>query len=119
MNEYVKIQSSKTIHVGPGLQYTDVTNPDAHVPDRLKVNPAWPRYTIQIKEGVHVYPAEIVEWDAIKSLERHKVITIAEYIGEPEEAVQALKKSVEDIPTEEGKKKTTRKIKNSLEEISE
>ena len=54
---YVRIQSSVTITVFPSLINQDVTNPDAHVPDRLKVNPMWPRLGVEIRQGMGWYPA--------------------------------------------------------------
>ena len=76
MAKFVQIQSSVTIRVTTGLQNKDVTNPDAHVPDRLKVNPEWPKHQVLIKAGAHRYPAEIVEWPSVKALAADKILTI-------------------------------------------
>lgn len=76
MAKFVQIQSNTTIRVTTGLQNKDVTNPDAHVPDRLKINPEWPKYQVLIKQGAHKYPAEIVEWPTVKALAKDKIITI-------------------------------------------
>ena len=76
MAKFVQIQSSVTIRVTTGLQNKDVTNPDAHVPDRLKVNPEWPKHQVLIKAGAHRYPAEIVEWPSVKALATDKILTI-------------------------------------------
>lgn len=85
---YVKIQSSITITVTMGLNNKDVTNPDAHVADRLKVSALWPKCTVQILAGAHWYPAEIAEWNTVKALEKDKILTIGEYsdacVDEPE-----------------------------------
>ena len=48
MAKFVQIQSDVTIRVTTGLQNKDVTNPDAHVPDRLKVNPEWPKHQLSL-----------------------------------------------------------------------
>lgn len=79
MKNYVRIQSTRTITVTPGLQAQDVSNPDAHVPDRLRVSPIWPKSCVQIKEGTFYYPAEIVNWNTVKSLVNDKVFTIGEF----------------------------------------
>lgn len=76
MAKFVQIQSSVTIRVTTGLQNKDVTNPDAHVADRLKVNPEWPKHQVLIQAGVHRYPVEIVEWPSVKALAADKILTI-------------------------------------------
>ena len=79
MSKFVRIQSEKTINVTAGLQHQDVTNPDAHIPDRLKVSPSWPKLTVLIKRGAHWYPAEIAEWNTVKALANDKILTIGEF----------------------------------------
>ena len=116
MKDYVKIQSTTTIHVTPGLQYRDVTNPDAHVPDRLKVHPTWAKCVICITAGVGIYPSEIVEWDSVKALAKCNILTIGDFVdegGNPEE-----KELMKEIP-EDTERKTTKKSKKTLDEISE
>lgn len=76
MAKFVQIQSSVTIRVTTGLQNKDVTNPDAHIADRLKVNPEWPKHQVLIQMGAHRYPAEIVEWPSVKALAADKILTI-------------------------------------------
>lgn len=94
MTELVTIQSSRTIRVTSGLQYDDVTNPDAHIPDRLKVKPNWAKKMYIIKEGKYDYPAEIAEWNTVKALERDGILTIAPVHIVPEkEAVRPQKSS--------------------------
>lgn len=72
MSKFVRIQSNETIHVTCGLQNKDVTNADAHVPDRLKVSATWPKATVLIQKGAHMYPSEIVEWATVKALAKAK-----------------------------------------------
>ena len=79
MKKFVKIQSSKTIQITAGLQCEDVTNPDAHVPDRLRVASRWPKLSVLIREGVHWYPSEITEWNTLKALEKQKILTVGEF----------------------------------------
>lgn len=81
---YVRIQSKITIQVTCGLQNQDVTNPDAHVPDRLKISPDWPRGIYIINEGVGTYPVEILSWPTVKALEKDKIITVGEYVEHSE-----------------------------------
>lgn len=87
---YVRIQSNVTISVTCGLDSQDVSNKDAHIPDRLKVNPLWPKATVLIRQGVGIYPSEIVEWNTVKALAKDKVITIGEFLDKPETNEQAL-----------------------------
>ena len=74
----VQIQSSITIRVTCGLQNKDVTNPDAHVPDRFKVNPEWPKHQVLIRKGIKKYPAEIKTWPSVQALAKDKILTIAD-----------------------------------------
>jgi len=76
MAKMVQIHSNATIRVTTGLQNEDVTNPDAHIPDRLKVNPEWPKYQVLIRAGQGMYPAEIAEWPSVKALVADKILTI-------------------------------------------
>ena len=98
---YVRIQSNTTINVTAGLHNNDVTNPDAHVADRLKVNPLWPKMTCLIKQGVRVYPSDIVEWPAVKALQKDKVLTIGEYLDTPDDkAVETQKTQLNSAKSE-------------------
>ena len=70
--QFVRIQSDETINVTMGLSYNDVTNPDAHIPDRLKVQPSWASTTVLIKKGTGFYPAYIAEWSTVQRLVQDK-----------------------------------------------
>lgn len=102
--KYVRIQSTMNIAVTPGLQAQDVTNKDAHVGDRLKVQSLWPKATVNIYEGVGTYPAYITEWNTVKALAKDRVLTIGEYVNE------AIKNEDEQIKEE---------LDNNLENINE
>lgn len=84
---YVYIQSSTSIMVTAGLQNENVTNPDAHIPDRLKVNPLWPKLRIMIKQGRHIYPKLITEWPAVKALVKDSILTIGEDVEDPNDSL--------------------------------
>lgn len=84
MAKLVQIQSSVSIRVTTGLQNKDVTNPDAHVPDRLKINPQWPKHMILITKGVGYYPVEIKDWPSVKALAEQKILTIGQEIEQEE-----------------------------------
>ena len=103
----VRIQSSMTITVTSGLQCNDVTNKDAHIPDRLKVAPEWPKYSIQIMQGVGDYPAEIANWNTVKALVEAGVMTISESANEAKEEdmakVEALNAKKEENQGKRGK----------------
>lgn len=90
---YVRIQSNINIQVTCGLQNQDVTNKDAHIPDRLKVNALWPKATVLIRQGAGVYPSEIVEWPTVKALAKDKILTIGEYLDNAENDAQAKVKT--------------------------
>lgn len=76
---YVQIQSKKNIRVTMGLQYEDFTNENAHIPDRLKISPAWPKSNFIIKEGQHWYPSEIATWPTVQALQADGILTIGSY----------------------------------------
>lgn len=99
---FVRIQSNITINVTAGLQNQDVTNKDAHIPDRLKVNPLWPKMTCLIRAGAGIYPSDIAEWDSVKALANDKVLTIGEYL---------------DSADDSGAEKKKEELKMALEEI--
>lgn len=108
----VRIQSTKTIKVTSGLQLLDVTNPDAHVPDRLKVSAEWPKLTVLVKQGVGEYPAEIIEWPTVKALVKDKIFTIGEEIdATTEEQLNEVEKFERD-------KKSIKKEKKNLDELT-
>lgn len=86
---YVRIQSQATIQVTCGLNNQDVTNPDAHVPDRLKISATWPKATYLIVSGTHTYPSEIVEWATVKALKDQGILTIGDFVDEAEDDVKA------------------------------
>ena len=111
---YVRIQSSQNIRVTMGLNCEDVTNKDAHVPDRLKINPLWPKLTVLIAQGANWYPAEIAEWNTVKALVEQGILTIGEYSDEADEKVvgekAALVKNIEE---------TERRQTKSLNDLTE
>ena len=89
--QFVRIQSDETINVTMGLSYNDVTNPDAHIPDRLKVQPSWASTTVLIKKGTGFYPAYIAEWSTVKRLAEDKILTIGEFTDEASEEEKEVK----------------------------
>ena len=107
MTKMVQIQSSITIKVTPGLQNKDVTNPDAHVPDRLKINPEWPKYQVLITQGVGKYPAEICDWPSVQALAKDNILTIGaitdvdEAVLEEKEKIAMNSKPVEEMSDDE------------------
>ena len=120
MSKVVRIQSNITIAVTPGLNFKDVTNPDAHIPDRLKVSAQWPKCTVLIKQGVANYPAEIVDWPTVKALAKDNIITIGETLDAvTEEDVKNVEKfhtDLENVQQNETKQRRTRK---NLDELTQ
>lgn len=87
---FVRIQSTATINVTPGLHMMDVTDEKAYVADKLRVSPTWVIGTVLIRQGVGNYPAEIAEWPTVKALVKDGVFTISEAVGEITDAERAL-----------------------------
>lgn len=110
MSKMIRIQSTKTITVTPGLHHKDVTNPDAHIPDRLKVSPLWPRAMVMIKEGVGLYPAQIAEWNTVKALEKSGILTLGNIVEDDSTNVESEKlvQNLKTIEKEETQKKVRR-----------
>lgn len=108
----VRIQSTRTIKVTCGLQHLDVTNPDAHVPDRLKVSAEWPKCQVLIRQGVGEYPAEIIEWPTVKALVKDKIFTIGEKID------ATTDEQIKEVEKFEQEKRQIKRKEKKLEEIS-
>ena len=119
MKEYVYIQSKKSIVVTAGLQNENVTNPDAHIPDRLKINPVWPKLRIMIKAGRHIYPSLITQWNSVKALVKDSIITIGEEVDNPND--EKMEERAKDLKAELDKvnKRTRRTKEVKLEEVFE
>lgn len=104
----VRIQSSMTITVTSGLQCSDLSNESQqNIPNRLKVAPEWPKYSIQIMQGVGDYPAEIAKWNTVKALVEAGVMTISQSTNEAKEEdvakVEALNAKKEEKQGKKGK----------------
>lgn len=102
MAKMVQIHSNITIRVTTGLQNQDVTNVDAHIPDRLKVNPEWPKHQVLIRAGQGSYPAEIVEWPSVKALAADKILTIGA-ISEVEDSTLTAEQQKDVMAAKEAK----------------
>lgn len=76
--KYVKIQSTMNITVTGGLEFKNITNKDAHVPDRLKVAAMWPKKVVLIRQGQHWYPEQVAKWNTVKTLVEKGILTIGE-----------------------------------------
>lgn len=108
--KYVKISSTIEITVTCGLQYEDHTNKDAHVPDRLKVAPRWPKCNYALHVGVNYCPVELKEWRTVQALARENIITVGEEVDEipaqySENEVQANKvvKNIAEMNSQRGR----------------
>ena len=75
---FIRIQSTKTIMVAPGLQVINVTNKDAHIENRLKVNSVWQNARVKIMNGVAYYPSCIKDWPSVKKLADLSILSISE-----------------------------------------
>lgn len=120
--KFVRITATKSFLVTKGLDCLDVTNKDAHVPDRLNVKPTWVNATYIIKRGVDYYPSEIAEWTTVKRLNEQGFITIGEFvdtIANDETTERNLLKEKEKLELELKKLEANEKKKKSLKEIVE
>lgn len=89
----VQIHSKVNITVTKDLAAQDHTNPDAHIPDRLKVAPTWLANECKIKEGQHVYPAEIADWATVQALAADGILTINRLVAPPANKSAVKKKT--------------------------
>ena len=119
MKDYVYIQSNTSIVVTAGLQNENVTNPDAHIPDRLKVNPVWPKLRIMIKAGRHIYPKLVTEWATVKALVKDGILTIGEETDDPNDI--KMEEKAKDLKDELAKvnKKTKKVTDIKLDDVAE
>lgn len=78
MKKFIRIQSTKNIEVTEGLTGIDMTNPDAHVADRLRVASAWVQTRVLVREGIGYYPAIIKDWGSTKALVKDGVFTLGD-----------------------------------------
>ena len=78
MSKFIRIQSERTITVTEGLQSIDMTNRDAHVPDRFRVASAWVQTSVQILKGVGYYPSILKDWGSVKALVADGTFTLGE-----------------------------------------
>lgn len=118
MKDYIYIQSTTSIVVTAGLQNENVTNPDAHIPDRLKVNPIWPKLRIMIKAGRHIYPKLITEWNSVKALVKDGILTIGEETDSPNDKKMEEKAADLKVELEKVGKKTKKVADIKLDDIS-
>jgi len=117
--KFVIIQSTMNITVTPGLQHQNVTNPDAHIPDRLKISSEWPRAMVDIHKGVGTYPAYIAEWNTVKCLVRDEVLTIGDFIDTADSETEAKKAKLDKELKDIEEKTNPKKVKNiNLDEIA-
>lgn len=117
--KYVRIQSTMNIAVTAGLQVQDLTDENAHIADRLKVQAVWPKLTVLIEKGQHVYPIEIVEWETVKALENAGVLTIGEFlddVNDTKEQETLANKRAKLLRNLEDVKKSTFKLDDLVKE---
>ena len=120
-SKYVRIHSNVSIGVAPGLHYENVTKKDSDIPNRLKVNPVWPKMVVNIEAGSHIYPAEVAEWPAVLALQKDKVLTIGDYCneaGEVEEKISLQKQTINEELKKLKSKMVEKKETISLDDIA-
>lgn len=80
MKNFIRIQSTKTIEITPGLDAINLTNRDAKALNTLNVKCAWANLTVLIREGAHYYPSEIKNWNSVKDLAKDGIFTVGEEV---------------------------------------
>lgn len=115
--KYVKIQSTKTIRVTAGLQFTNNTNVNANTSDKLKIAPEWQKLSFLITKGApQWYPKFITEWNTVKVLVEKGIITIS---TEERDDIEDEKTKEKSIKLENDKKAFEKKTKApSKKEVS-
>lgn len=123
MSKVVTINSKENRYVY-GTSYTENVI-DSNGNQRMNLNPTtWLNTRILIKAGIFDYPAEIKDWDSVKSLEKSKLLTISEEhdgssLDEDTNAIAATELAEEKKTAEkEVVEKKKRKAKK-LEELAE
>lgn len=93
--KYVIISSTRTITVTPSIQYLNLTDENSSAENRIRVRPLWYKAAIKIKKGRGFYPAEIVEWNTVKSLAESGIFTIGSFTDNADETGELLTKEFE------------------------
>ena len=101
--KFIRIESKMNITVTTELAHMDVSEPDAHVPDRLRIAPQWQHTTVDIKQGTGYYPAYIKDWNSVQVLSKANVLTLGEEVDEcenqqqVEETMKELDRNLEKV----------------------
>lgn len=82
MKKFVRIQSTKTISVTPGLLNINATDEDSKATEKLTIRQMWSGMTVQIKEGVGYYPSVVAQWNDTKALCAKGIFTVGESVDE-------------------------------------
>lgn len=98
--DYVQIASTKTIMVTCGLQSENVTNEDAHIPDRLRVLEKWSKFSVLIKAGNGVYPQAIVNWATVQALVKDGILTIGQEVDNADAKAVETKERIDELKKE-------------------
>ncbi len=98
--KFVIIQSTKNISVTKSIKGIDRTNYNSHTGNNLNVAPMWTKNVVDIREGQHRYPAEILDWPSVKMLEEKQVITIGKIVDDANEEEKAAAETFEAGSTE-------------------
>lgn len=94
--KFIRIESKMNITVTTELKHMDVSEPDAHVPDRLRIAPQWQNTTVDIKQGTGYYPAYIKNWNSVQVLSKANVLTLGEEVDECE-GQQQVEEIIKDL----------------------
>lgn len=98
--KFVIIQSTKNISVTKSIKGIDRTNYNSHTGNNLNVAPMWTKNVVDIREGQHRYPAEILDWPSVKMLEEKQVITVGKIVDDANEEEKAAAETFEAASTE-------------------
>lgn len=112
MKKYVQIQSTRPIYVTSGLGLKNVTANNTNRENNYKVKPMWPKTTILLEEGQHLYPSIVASFKSVQALVISKVATIGNEVDEiPESEKPRMRELLKKL------KPLIDKLQESKEEI--
>lgn len=89
--------TNQFIRVVPEMKLINATNIKTPARDRLNVKPAWQKFGIVIEPQLGYYPAEVANWNTVKSLVKAKKFTIGAYCDEADISEEAWIKKAQDM----------------------
>ena len=112
---FLEIQSALNVNVTMGLDNLNMTDVNANIGDKLKIQALWPKTIVSIKMGRSFYPIEIKEWNTVKVLVKNGMLTLGQIVEElPETLSEEERKFIASnfINLEEGQVEVKRQVED-------